>query len=130
MQCPGSFWCLSLSDVTKVVNDVSSAAAAIAVVAATILGANALGFWQHKRNLVNGGLKVGLLEGKRRSYSRSLADGNTVLVSGRVPSKNYSKLTDFHLIYRQLQSSRSAVSFNSLLSFITEALSCVRDKND
>ena len=51
MQCPGSFWCLSLSDVTKIVNDVSSAVAAIAVVAATILGANALGFWQDKRNL-------------------------------------------------------------------------------
>ena len=51
MPCPGSFWCLSLSDITKVMNDVSSAAAAIAVVVATILGANALGFWQDKRNL-------------------------------------------------------------------------------
>ena len=51
MPCQGSFWCLSLSDVTKVVNDVSSSAAAIAVVVATILGANALGFWQDKRNL-------------------------------------------------------------------------------
>lgn len=51
MQCPGSFWCMSLSDITKSLSDVSSAAAAIAVVAATILGANALGFWQDKRNL-------------------------------------------------------------------------------
>ena len=79
---------------------------------------------------MNGGLKVGLLEGKRRSYSRSLADGNTVLGSGRVPGKSYSKLTDFHLIDRQLQSLWGAVPFNSLLSYIPEALSCMRDKND
>ena len=77
---------------------------------------------------MNGGLKVGLLEGKRRSYSRSLADGNTVLGSGCV-YKVTLKLTDFHLIYRQLQSTQSTAAFNSLL-FIPEALSCMRDKND